>query len=51
MNQKVVLHPPSSTHHQNKKKVSVLKSEILIKYKNQMDPCNENATLIRLSGR
>ena len=32
-NQKVGLHPPPTTHHQNKKKVSALKSEILIKYK------------------
>ena len=31
-NQKVGLHPPP-TIHQNKKKVSALKSEILIKYK------------------
>ena len=32
-NQKVVLHPPPTTDHQNKKKGSVIKSEILIKYK------------------
>ena len=32
-NQKVVILPPSTTDHQNKKKVSALKSEILIKYK------------------
>ena len=31
--QKVVIHPPSTIHHQNKKKVSVIKSEILIKFK------------------
>ena len=32
-------HPPPTAHPQNKKKVSVLKSQILIKYKKiQLDP-------------
>ena len=37
-NQKVVIHPPPTIHHQNRKKGSALKIQILIKYKNQMDP-------------
>ena len=32
-NQKVVPHPPPPSDHQNKKEVTALKSEILIKYK------------------
>ena len=32
-NQKVGINPPPTIHHQNKKKVSAFKSEILIKYK------------------
>ena len=51
-NQKVGPKKWPTTHHQNKKKVSALKSEILIKYKrvNQMDPTRETLRLFASQG-
>ena len=49
-NQKVVPHPPSTTDHQNKKKVSALKSEILIKYKRIEWTPSCNASLLLPGG-
>ena len=43
---------PTTLHHQNKKIISALKIEILIKYKDSQSngPHEGNATLIRLAG-
>ena len=42
---------PSTIHHQNKKKVSALKSEILIKYKKIKWTPSCKATLLLLGGK
>ena len=48
---KVAIHPPSTTHHPpNKKKVSALKIQILIKYKRIKSTPSCKATLLLPGG-
>ena len=50
-NQKMAhLQTPTSHLLLNKTNIFGVESEILLKYKNQMDTCRKNATLIPLSG-